>query len=127
MKKHSKKISILLLLAFSIIFMSFRTVAEQKEEHEKFTNLKVLSKKISHDDLIAVMKGYCAALNVKCSFCHVKNGEEFDFASDDIKEKEITRKMQKMANGINKKYFGKNSGTVGCMTCHHGKKNPNDI
>ena len=127
MKKHSKKISILLLLAFSIIFMSCRTVAEQKEEHEKFTNLKVLSKKISHDDLIAVMKGYCAALNVKCSFCHVKNGEEFDFASDDIKEKEITRKMQKMANGINKKYFGKNSGTVGCMTCHHGKKNPNDI
>lgn len=107
--------------------MSFRTVAEQKEEHEKFTNLKVLSKKISHDDLIAVMKGYCAALNVKCSFCHVKNGEEFDFASDDLKEKEITRKMQKMANGINKKYFGKNSGTVGCMTCHHGKKNPNDI
>lgn len=127
MKKNSKKIGILLLLAFSVVFMSFRAGTEQKEEQEKFTNLKVLSKKISHDDLIAVMKGYCAALNVKCSFCHVKNGEEFDFASDDIKEKEITRKMQKMANNINKKYFGKNSGTVGCMTCHHGKKNPNDI
>ncbi|MEN9448435.1 MAG: hypothetical protein RJA25_1725 [Bacteroidota bacterium] len=126
MKRHSKKLGVLLLLVISVVFMSFRSAQAEKEE-TKFTNLKVLPKKIAHDDLIAVMKNYNTALGVKCNYCHVKNGEEFDFASDQKEEKHIARKMQKMANTINKKYFGGNSGTVGCMTCHNGKKNPNDI
>lgn len=127
MKRHSKKISVLLLLAIAVVFMSFRSTKAEKEETVKFANLKVLPKKIAHDDLIAVMKSYNTALGVKCGFCHVKNGEEFDFASDEKDEKKIARKMQKMTNAINKKYFAANSGTVGCMTCHNGKKNPNDI
>jgi len=126
MKRHSKKLGVLLLLVISVVFMSFRSAQAEKEE-TKFTNLKVLPKKIAHDDLIAVMKNYNTALGVKCNYCHVKNGEEFDFASDQKEEKHIARKMQKMANAINKKYFGGNSGTVGCMTCHNGKKYPNDI
>lgn len=126
MKRHSKKLGVLLLLVISVVFMSFRS-AQAEIEETKFTNLKVLPKKIAHDDLIAVMKNYNTALGVKCNYCHVKNGEEFDFASDQKEEKHIARKMQKMANAINKKYFGGNSGTVGCMTCHNGKKNPNDI
>lgn len=124
MKKHIKKISILFLLCLSVFIMSFRSITEQKKEESKFTNLKVFSKKISHDDLIAIMKNYNTALGVKCGYCHVKNGEEFDFAADDKDEKKIARKMQKMTNAINKKYFGGNSGTVGCMTCHNGKTNP---
>ena len=126
MKRHSKKLGVLLLLVISVVFMSFRSAQAEKEK-TKFTNLKVLPKKIANDDLIAVMKNYNTALRVKCNYCHVKNGEEFDFASDQKEEKHIARKMQKMANAINKKYFGGNSGTVGCMTCHNGKKNPNDI
>ena len=126
MKSHKKKLAVLLLLATSVIIMSFKDVPEAKKEAPQFTNLKVLPKKISHDDLIAVMKNYNVSLGVKCTFCHVKNGENWDFASDEIKEKDIARKMQKMANAINKKYFGGNSGTVGCMTCHNGKTNPTD-
>lgn len=49
-----------------------------------------------------------------------------DMASDEKEDKKITRKMMVMANEINEKYFGKDSGTVGCMTCHNGKKNPSD-
>jgi hypothetical protein len=47
-------------------------------------------------------------------------------ASDSSEEKIIARKMMVMTNEINEKYFGKNSGTVGCMTCHNGKINPGD-
>ncbi len=127
MKFHKKKLSVILLLAISVMIMSFKDAPEQKKEEQKFSNLKVLSKKISHDDLIAVMKNYNTALGVKCNHCHAKNGEKLDFASDAIPEKNIARKMQKMADAINKKYFGGNSGTVGCMTCHNGKTNPNDM
>lgn len=129
MKFHKKKLGVLLLLAVSVVVMSFKNVADEKKEAKKFTNLKVFSKKISHDDLIAVMKNYNASLGVKCGFCHAPtaDGSELDFASDAKEEKQIARKMQKMANAINKKYFSANSGTVGCMTCHNGKKNPNDI
>jgi hypothetical protein len=125
MKIHKKKLVVIMLLLASVIIMSFRAASEDKPA-EKFKNLKVLNKNISHDDLIAIMKNYCTALGVKCGQCHVKNGDKFDFVSDDIKEKDIARKMQKMANAINKKYFGGNTGTVGCMTCHNGKLNPAD-
>jgi hypothetical protein len=126
MKFHKKKLAVLLLLAISVVMMSFRDVPEEKKEAPKFTNLKVLSKKISHDDLIAVMKNYNTALGVKCNYCHAKVGDKMDFASDEKQEKNIARKMQKMANAINKKYFGGNSGTVACMTCHNGKANPTE-
>lgn len=126
MQSHKKKLAVLLLLALSLVIMSFRDAPAEKKEAPKFTNLKVLPKNISHDDLIATMKNYNVSLGVKCTFCHVKNGEEWNFASDEIKEKDIARKMQKMANAINKKYFGGNNGTVGCMTCHNGKANPSD-
>ncbi len=124
---HKKKFAVMSLLAVSLIIMSFKDAPEQKKEEQKFTNLKVFSKKISHDDLIGVMKNYNAALGVKCNHCHAKNGDRLDFASDAVPEKNIARKMQKMSDAINKKYFGGKSGTVGCMTCHNGKTNPNDL
>lgn len=127
MKFHKKKLTAILLLATSLIIMSFRDAPEEKKEAPPFSNLKVFSKKIAHDDLIAIMKNYNVSLGVKCNYCHAKNGDKLDFVSDAVKEKDIARKMQKMANAINKKYFGGNSGTVGCMTCHNGKTNPNDL
>src|SRR6185503_1734772 len=60
---------------------------------DKFTNLKVLPKDISKDDLISTMRGFSGGLGVRCNFCHV-GGTETDltgmkFASDDKKEKKI--------------------------------------
>lgn len=127
MQYHKKKLAVLLLLAFPVLIMSFKDASDEKKEEPKFTNLKVFSRKIAHDDLIAIMKNYNTALGVKCNHCHVKNGEKMDFASDEKVEKSIARKMQKMTNAVNKKYFGKNSGTVSCMTCHNGKIHPNDV
>jgi hypothetical protein len=121
---HKKKLAATILLLLSVIMMSF-TVSEEKEQ-PGFKNLKVLPKNISHDDLVAIMKNYCAALGVKCGHCHTKTGDKFDWADDSKEEKRIARKMQTMTNAINKKYFGGNTGTVACMTCHNGKIHPSD-
>ena len=94
-----------------------------KSEKSNFKNLQVLPKDISSDQLDEIMNAYCVSLDVDCNFCH-KDG---NMASDDYNEKIISRKMITMTNEINEKYFGKNSGTVGCMTCHNGKKSPNDL
>lgn len=122
---HQKKLAVIALLFISLLVMSFKIPTDDAKKPEPFKNLKVLPKNISHDDLIAVMKNYCTGLGVKCGFCHAKGeGDKLDFASDAKEEKGIARKMQKMANAINKKYFGGNSGTIACMTCHNGQKNP---
>nr|WP_295867296.1 c-type cytochrome [uncultured Chitinophaga sp.] len=97
------------------------------QEPEKPKNLKVLPKDISHDELIATMRGFNAALGVKCGYCHVAQKDDpkkLDFASDDNQHKGIARDMMKMTRRINKKYFGKDVMAVSCYTCHHGNEEP---
>ena len=124
---HKKKITVLMMILLSVIIMSFKTASEDKNAPQ-FKNLRVLPKNISHDDLIAVMKSYCTSLGVRCGQCHAKmaDSDKFDFASDEKEDKGIARKMIKMANAINKKYFSVSAGTIGCMTCHNGKSNPTE-
>ena len=71
-------------------------------------NLKILPKNISDEKLDSIMDTYKAALGVECTFCHAKskdNPDHLDFASDEKGEKSIARKMMRMTNRINKKYF----------------------
>lgn len=125
MTNHKNKIIVVLMLMIAVVIMSFKAATEDKAQ-QKFQNLKVLPKNISHDDLIAVMKNYCTSLGVKCGQCHPKaaNSDKLDFVSDALEDKNIARKMIKMANAINKKYFSANAGTISCMTCHNGKLDP---
>src|ERR1700730_16072605 len=58
-------------------------------------NLKVL--KVSHDELMPIMRAFSPGLGVRCDHCHAKG----DFASDDNPHKEIARKMIVMAQQIN--------------------------
>ena len=39
---------------------------------EKFENLQVLPKDIPRDTLLRVMRGFTAALGVRCDFCHME-------------------------------------------------------
>ena len=109
--------------------------ATKPPEEHKFSNLKVLPKKISHDDLMKVMDDWKEALGVKCGFCHAPSKDSTvhhpDFASDDKPEKNIARSMYKMTHRINKKYFsfeknekGESEPAVQCVTCHHGSPHP---
>lgn len=126
-----KKIcSIISLGALVIGISAFNTTTEQNSA-PKPSNLKVLPKNIDPQSLDKVMKGFNAALGVKCNHCHAPkaNGERgLDFASDANKNKDISREMMKMTSKINKKYFKKeHEGVVqniSCNTCHNGKAKP---
>lgn len=112
---NRRKLVVGVLLLHLIIVLSAYTEVQQEER-----NLQVLPKDISDKLLDEIMDGYCASLNVECNFCH----KEGDMADDSKEEKRIARQMISMTNDINTRYFGKNSGTVSCMTCHNGKVHP---
>ncbi|MEJ6979322.1 c-type cytochrome [Pedobacter sp. P351] len=125
---------LILILLSAIIIGTSATMPQQEEKTQpEHTNLKVLPKKISHEELEKVMKHYNAALGVRCNFCHVRNEEtkKMDYASDAKEEKVSAREMMKMTNKLNIKNFGEKKSQynqavmeVSCATCHRGKSHP---
>jgi hypothetical protein len=119
------------LLAPALLLVLTSISAAQMQIPEKFTNLQVFPKDIPHDDLIQTMRGFSFSLGVRCTHCHVEQGEKMDFASDAKKEKDVARTMLKMVGNINHEYIdklGKESPTqVQCVTCHHGLARPRTI
>ena len=129
----TRTILILALISCIIIGTSATMPQQDEKEQPEYKNLRVLPKKISHDELDKVMKHYNAALGVKCNFCHVATPgtRKLDFASDAKEEKIIARSMMRMTKKLNIKYFGAkkeqyNPGVmeVSCKTCHGGKAHP---
>ncbi len=96
-----------------------------------FHNLRVLQPNITHDELLATMRGLARGLGVKCNHCHVANPpgskEDFDFPNDAKPEKRTARTMLRMVRTINAQYISRVNGhgqTVGCITCHRGHTVP---
>lgn len=126
-----------LIVPLSLVFAAMLCSLSLPPQEEKATNLKVLPKNISHEDLMKTMHGFNHALGVKCDFCHAARKDDpskLDFASDAKEEKETARDMYKMMMRINKKYFksgkdekGESMLTVSCYTCHHGSKEPEEM
>ncbi len=120
------------MIATVAIMSSFMSKQEPKP---KYTNLKVLPKNISKEELDNVMDGFKAALGVKCNFCHAPrkdDAKKLDFASDEKQHKLIAREMMKMTAKINKKYFHRKDKegkmtNISCMSCHNGKEEPQTI
>lgn len=109
---------------------------------DKFTNLKVLPKDISKEDLIRTMRGWSGALGVRCDQCHEETapGARPDFASDAKWEKRAARDMFRMVAAVNADYLAHlearpASATtpappalhVECVTCHRGLARPETI
>lgn len=104
---------------------------------DEYTNLEVLPKDITRERLTAIMRGFTAALGVRCSTCHV--GEEgnplstYDFASDDKTTKLKAREMLRMVQAINGQYLAnlpqrtRPNVRVTCATCHRGVRRPEPI
>lgn len=95
------------------------------------TNLQVLPKDISTQDLMATMHAFEGALGVHCSFCHEQDAatHRMDFASDAKPEKTAARVMMRMTHDLNTKYLTQLPGPsdnmkVGCGTCHRGNQMP---
>jgi len=99
---------------------------------DEYKNLKVLPKDISKRELLDIMRSISQGVGMRCNECHVPGKgsdrlEDFDFASDDKKDKLTAREMLKMVDSINDQ-LGKmkleNPVHVRCVTCHHGVHKP---
>ena len=99
------------------------------------TNLKVLPKDFSGQQVHDTMEKWAGQLGVHCGTCHYAdpndlgpNGKpKLKFADDSKPEKATARLMFTMVQQINKDYISKidvENGPVTCGTCHRGKLAP---
>jgi polyisoprenoid-binding protein YceI len=109
---------------------------------DKYTNLQVLPKDMSREDLVRLMRGWTGALGVRCDHCHTGGNpqtlEGVDFAADAKREKRTARDMFRMVRALNSEYLAKleprtaeasaaPSARVECVTCHRGLSRPDTI
>jgi hypothetical protein len=99
------------------------------------TNLQVLPKNLTAEQVHDIMHKWAGALGANCSTCHAvdpnrtgPNGRPvLNFADDSKPEKRTARLMYKMTENINENYVSmvENSGQpVTCGTCHRGHVTP---
>lgn len=99
------------------------------------TNLKVLPKDITGEQVHELMEQWESDLGAKCSTCHAAdpnnvgpNGRpRLNYADDSKQEKGIARLMYTMTQQIKNDFINKidNSGVpVTCGTCHRGHIGP---
>jgi len=92
-----------------------------------YTNLQVLPKDITRDQLLGNMKFFAQSLGVRCTHCHAGADGKLDFASDAKPQKATARKMLAMVHRINSQDFGVTDFAnvkVTCYTCHRGSLKP---
>lgn len=102
---------------------------------DKFTNLLVLPKDTSKEQLVQTMRAFSGALGVRCEHCHVPANpaepRKLDFASDEKETKKVARGMMKMTHEINANLMTQVGRTpvmaVRCITCHHGLAKPEQL
>jgi len=103
--------------------------------HPAPTNLKVLPRNLTGEQVHEIMEGWEGELGTSCKTCHAAdpkkigpNGKpELNFADDSKEDKQTARKMYKMVQEINANYISKidSSGApVTCGTCHRGHLGP---
>jgi hypothetical protein len=95
------------------------------------SNLKVLPKDTTGEQVHAIMRHYEEDLGVECSYCHAKDPAtgRNNFASDANPMKDRARVMMKMTHTINADYLTqltdpKPEHEVNCSTCHRGMAKP---
>lgn len=109
---------------------------------ERFENLQVLPRDIPRDTLVAIMRGFTAALGVRCTYCHIPRegpppaggggGLNLAFASDSLANKRKARWMLHMTDSVNTRLASLPARDdppteVSCMTCHRGMSKPMTI
>jgi hypothetical protein len=120
------------LLASSVCLLAQAPPPEQPHhEMPRPTNLQVLPKDISTQDLLKTMHAFTQDLGVHCTFCHAEDAATHrpDFASDAKPEKAAARTMMRMTHEIDTKYLAElpdhgAMAKVGCGTCHRGQSTP---
>jgi mono/diheme cytochrome c family protein len=105
------------------------------------TNLKVLPKDLTGQQVHEIMEGWAGQLGVHCNTCHAAdpknigpNGKpRLNFADDSKDEKAMARIMYTMTEDIKKNYVAKvaaidkmdePAAPLTCGTCHRGHQDP---
>jgi uncharacterized Zn-finger protein len=95
------------------------------------TNLKVLPKTLTGDQVVDIMRAYEGELGVECEYCHARNAQtkRNDFPSDANPVKDKARLMIKMTDELNATYLAqltdpKPEHPITCGTCHRGMSHP---
>ena len=95
---------------------------QEKTAEQEYKNIQVF-KGIPASQLEPMMHLFNTSLGVRCDFCHVRSGNQFEFDKDDKKAKKDARKMIEMTLALNKNSFN-NRVEVTCYTCHRGNEHP---
>jgi len=99
------------------------------------TNLQVLPKTMTGEQVHELMHKWEASLGSECSTCHAADPTKkrpdgrpmLNFADDSKPEKATARLMVRMVQEINSQYIGKMTDPgepVTCATCHRGHLDP---
>jgi hypothetical protein len=107
----------------------------EDHEHPAPTNLKVLPKNMTGEQVHTLMHQWADDLGVTCRSCHVENPKDIgpngrprmNYADDSRQEKQSARTMYRMTEDINTNYVAtiENSGIpVTCGSCHRGHLDP---
>src|SRR5689334_24195891 len=99
---------------------------QEKTVEQVAKNIKVLNG-MPDSQLIPVMNFFSASMGRRCSFCHVNNQGQWDYASDAKPEKAAAREMIKLVMDINKTTERLKLDPVSCYTCHRGRPSPQSI
>ena len=72
---------------------------------DSFTNLQVLPKDISKNDLMRIMRSFSLTMDKNCSYCHVATDDlsQADFPADDKETKKKTRELLRFILDTQKK------------------------
>lgn len=148
-----RAIFVALLAAALTAFAPDAVRAQDFQWPDESENLEVLPDSTGPDRLRSVMQHFTDALDVRCSHCHVGEGDlsTWDFASDDKEHKEAARVMMRMVRAINNEHLAELEegedhthedeghahthggeialleGHVTCTTCHRGTEEPRMI
>jgi len=107
--------------------------ASGKFPPDSLINTQVIPRTTPVAQVIGQMRNITGALGVRCQFCHVgQEGQplaQFDFASDQKKQKLVAREMMRMVGDINRRLDtlparGTPPVVVTCATCHRGLSRP---
>jgi hypothetical protein len=106
--------------------------------HPAPTNLKVLPKNLTGDEVHEIMMKWAGSLGVHCNTCHAADPTklgpdgrpQLNFPDDSKDEKAAARLMYTMTLEINKNYISKIENAekpVECGTCHRGHLDPEEF
>jgi tetratricopeptide (TPR) repeat protein len=121
--------SLVIRFAIPLALFAFPAVAQGQQAPE---NLRVYPSDMTREAVVAEMRHFAFALNVRCTHCHVRReeGQGMDFASDANPNKEKARLMMRMVDSINNDLLAAMPDrddppvVVTCKTCHRGTIKP---